>query len=242
MPFIIFALINKLKKPKQSKKAITEKYVKQKYETQKVTSTKKSKANPRINLSTKKWREACNEFVVIDLETTGLDAKLDDIIEIAAVRYKDKKIIDSYTTLVNPLKPIPEHITKINGITNEMVKNAPTIEEALPKLIDFISDSIIVAHNASFDLKFLKSHAARMGIEISNPYTDTLTLSRKVFPELENHKLTTVANHIGFYADTFHRAYNDAMACGQILLKCIEILDKNDLAKKNIQRKKTNFG
>lgn len=174
-----------------------------------------------------KWIGTCNDFVVIDFETTGLDSINNEIIEVSALKYKDRSLVDTYITLVKPKKRIPGYITQINGITNEMVESSPGVEEVIPKLADFIGDSVIVAHNASFDMKFLKCNAERCGLVINNDYIDTLALSRKAFPCLRNHKLATVARHIGITDEGWHRAEFDTRATAQVLLKCIECLEQS---------------
>jgi DNA polymerase III epsilon subunit family exonuclease len=165
-----------------------------------------------------------NNYVVIDFETTGLDAIRNEIIEVAALKFKDKSLIDSYITLIKPKYSIPSYITQITGISNKMVSTAPPMEQVIPKLVDFIGDSIIVAHNASFDMKFLKCNAQRCGFEIVNQYIDTLSLSRKAFPGLDNHKLATVASHVGIKDGNWHRAEFDTRVTAEILFKCIESL------------------
>ncbi|ATW24579.1 exonuclease domain-containing protein [Candidatus Formimonas warabiya] len=182
--------------------------------------------NPKINIFTKKGRSLCNDFVVLDFETTGLSATDDKIIEIAAVRYINYEEIDSFTTLVNPGIPIPAGATEVNHITDEMVRHAPRIGDVLPDLIKFIGESIIIAHNASFDMGFFKWNAAQSGGEISNPVIDTLSVSRKMFPELHNHKLGTVVEHLGISINNAHRALNDAKATGQIMIHCLRTLER----------------
>ncbi|MCX8129868.1 MAG: 3'-5' exonuclease [Clostridia bacterium] len=173
----------------------------------------------------KKWSGKCNDFIVIDFETTGLSAEANEIIEVSALKYIDRKFVGSYITLVKPKTRIPGYITQINGITNEMVKDSPCIEDVMPKLIDFIGDLLIVAHNANFDMKFLKYHAEKCGYKVSNPSLDTLILSRKAFPSLTNHKLATVAQHVGIKDGGWHRAEFDTRATAEILLKCLECLE-----------------
>ncbi len=170
----------------------------------------------------KKLTQKCTDFVVIDFETTGLDAIKNELIEVSALKYVGRNFVDSYITLIKPKIKIPYYITQINGITNEMVKDAPSIEEVIPRLVDFIGPSVLVAHNAAFDMKFLKCNAQRCGLEVKNSYIDTLSLSRKTFPELHNHKLATVARHIGIHEEGWHRAEFDTRATAEILLRCTE--------------------
>lgn len=185
--------------------------------------------NKKVTPKTIKWRDICRkEFIAIDIETTGLEADRDRIIEIAAVKYADLRESDRFCTLINPGIRIPRFITEINGITNDMVKDAPTIKEVLPRFIEFIGNSVLVAHNARFDLGFLNHNAWRLGYKSDNPYIDTLSLCRNVFPGFCNYKLGTVAENLGIDLRNAHRALADTRAVGQILVKCINRLDETD--------------
>lgn len=174
-----------------------------------------------VNFFTKKWSSACfSEFVVLDFETTGLNPHEDKIVEFAAIRYKDGVLQDYYTSLINPKIKIPPLAYKIHGISDYMVRDAPYIENCIDVLINFIGDSIIVAHNAPFDMGFLAANTSQI---ISNPVIDTLKISRKMFPQYKNHKLITVAKNLNVPNNTFHRSHSDAVVTAGILLKCIEI-------------------
>lgn len=164
------------------------------------------------------------EFVIFDLETTGLSSNKDKITEIGAVKIRNGEIIDSFSAFVNPQIHIPEFITKLTGITDEMVKDAPPIEEMLPQFLDFIKDAPVAAHNASFDMGFIKHNAKAIGIDIQNTVIDTLQLCRYMFPELSSHKLNIVTKHLGIELENHHRAVDDSKATGEILIKCFEIL------------------
>lgn len=156
-------------------------------------------------------------FVAIDTETTGLSPLYNELIEVSAIKYQGSKKIDTFSQLIRPKKPIPYTITKITGITNEMVENAPQVEEVMPELIRFVGKLPIVAHNAGFDLGFLRNNAK--GYFCENPIIDTVALSRKMLPQLPNHKLGTVAKHLGVEEDGFHRAEFDCECCAQIYMK-----------------------
>jgi len=169
------------------------------------------------------------EFVVFDIETTGLQADKDKITEIGAVKLRNGQIVDTYSTFVNPQIPIPEHIVKLTGITDEMVAEAPTVESVLPEFLEFSKGAVLVAHNASFDAGFIRHNARVLGIEMENPVVDTLELSRQLFPELSKHRLNIVAKHLGVELKNHHRALDDAMACAGIFTKCIEILKKKNV-------------
>lgn len=170
------------------------------------------------------------EFVVFDIETTGLSADKDKITEIGAVKIKEGKIVDTFSTFVNPEIPIPEFVVKLTGITDDMVSDAPTIDKVLPEFLEFVGTSPLVAHNAVFDTGFIRHNARLINRNVDNPVIDTLELSRQMFPELKKHKLDVVAKHLGVSLENHHRALDDAKACGEIFIKCLEIL-----AEKNVK-------
>lgn len=164
------------------------------------------------------------EFVILDIETTGLDAKKDKITEIGAVKIKDGKIVGEFSSFVNPQVPIPPFIVKLTGITDDMVKDSPTIDEVLPRFLEFSGSAVLVAHNSPFDLGFIKYNAALIERTIDNPVLDTLQLSRKLFPELNKHKLNIVAGHLGIKMKNHHRAIDDSRTTAHIFIKCLDIL------------------
>lgn len=159
-------------------------------------------------------------FVAIDVETTGLSPVYNELIEISAIKYEKAKKKDTFSTLIKPKKEISDTITNITGITNEMVKNAPNIEQVMPKLIDFIGEYPIVAHNANFDYSFLQNNSQKSFSK--NKVIDTVAISRKMLPSLPNHKLNTVSKYIGIEEDGFHRAEFDCECCAKIYIKYLE--------------------
>lgn len=161
-----------------------------------------------------------NIFVAIDVETTGLSPITNELIEVSAIKYDGNRKIDTYTTLIKPKVRIPYYITNITGITNEMVKNAPQVEEVMPNLIEFIGNSKIVAHNANFDYKFIQNYSRNAFSK--NTLIDTVQLGRKMYPNLPNHKLGTIAKHIGITEDSFHRAEFDCECCAKIYIEYLE--------------------
>ncbi|MBP2073171.1 PolC-type DNA polymerase III [Thermoanaerobacterium butyriciformans] len=174
-----------------------------------------------------------DSFVVFDIETTGLSSINDSIIEIGAVKIKDCQIIDTFETFVNPQIHISRFITKLTGITDDMVNGYPPIEEVLPKFLEFIKGSTLVAHNANFDVTFIKTKAKNIGIEVDNPVLDTLELSRHMYENLKNYKLDTVAQYLGVSLENHHRAVDDARATAEIFLKSIAKLKENGVYKVN---------
>lgn len=161
-------------------------------------------------------------YVVFDLETTGFSSKNDKIIEIGAVKIKKGLVVDRFSEFVNPEMRIPYNITELTSITDEMVENAETIEKILPKFLEFCKDSVIVAHNAGFDVGFIKKNARDIGEEFNYPVLDTVPLARYLYPELKKVKLNIVAKHLGVSLENHHRAVDDAKCTGDILLKCFE--------------------
>ena len=171
-------------------------------------------------------------FVVFDIETTGLSKETESITEIGAVKVVDGKIIDRFSTFVNPERPIPAEITQLTGITNEMVADAPVITEILPKFLEFCQDAVLVAHNANFDTGFIRLNAERKcGIEVKNTVLDTLELSRALLPELKKHKLDIVCEQLGVSLEGHHRAVNDAEATAEVFLKFIDMLVEKEIYK-----------
>lgn len=164
-------------------------------------------------------------YVVFDIETTGLSKEKEMITEIGAVKVADGKIIDRFSTFVNPQRPISAEITKLTGITDDMVKDAPTIENVLPEFLKFCEDTVLVAHNASFDTGFIRIAAERAGLgELHHTVVDTLELARALLPELNKHKLDIVCEYLGVTLNGHHRAVNDAEATAEVFIKFLDML------------------
>lgn len=163
-------------------------------------------------------------YVAFDLETTGFSSKNDKIIEIGAVKIKGGKIIDSFSEFVNPERRIPYEITELTTITDDMVRNSETIDKILPRFMEFCKNSVLVAHNAAFDVGFIKKNCRDLNIEFDYSVLDTVVLARFLYPELKKVKLNIVAKHLGIKLETHHRAVDDAKCCGDILLRCFEDL------------------
>ena len=174
------------------------------------------------------------EYVAFDLETTGLYARRDRIIEIGAVRMRDGREIDRFQTFVDPGQPLEKRTVDLTGITDEMLRGAPTIEEALPKFLEFVKGSVLVAHNADFDTTFIRWACREQGIEYNLTSVDTLTISQNLLTELNKFTLDTVAKHFGLEDFNHHRAGDDALICGKIMGKLIPML--KDLNISDIQQ------
>ncbi len=170
------------------------------------------------------------EFVVFDLETTGLSSNNEGITEIAGVKIKGGEITETYSTFVNPEKPIPIKITELTGITNDMVKNERPIREVLPEFLSFADGCCLVAHNADFDMGFIRAKAKQSGRAVNNPVADTLKFSRVLLKNLRRHKLNLVAKHFEISLENHHRAIDDAMATAKIFLRFREMLKEEGLA------------
>lgn len=166
------------------------------------------------------------KFISFDLETTGFKSGHDKIIEIGAVKFNDDFSIDSkFQTLVNPEIEISEDVTKINGITNEMVLDAPKIQDVLIPFSDFCKDTLLVAYNSPFDYKFLKHDFDLFKSQKPNGLIlDVLTLSRKTFLGLEKYNLKSVAEHLKIDLSNIdlHRADGDALICGLVFIEIIK--------------------
>ena len=166
------------------------------------------------------------EFVAFDLETTGLSSRNDRIIEIGAVILKNGQELDRFQTFVDPERPLERKIVELTGITDEMLKGAPKIEEVLPKFLDFIGGRVLVAHNSDFDTGFIRAECARQGYEYNFTAADTLILSQNLLRHLNKFKLDIVSNALSLPDFNHHRAGDDAMTCGLIMTKLMEKLEQ----------------
>ena len=168
-----------------------------------------------------------DEFVVFDIETTGLSPARERITEIGAVKIIDGEIKDKFSTFVNPEKPISASITGITGITDEMVKDAPSEAEAVKKFLDFCGkNAVVVAHNAGFDTSFIKTASERNKLEYTLTHIDTLSISRGMFSQLKNHKLDTIAKFLKLGDFNHHRAYDDAFMLAKIFQQMLQKLSE----------------
>ncbi|MCQ6528676.1 3'-5' exonuclease [Bacillus mycoides] len=163
------------------------------------------------------------DYVVIDFETTGFNPYNDKIIQVAAVKYHNHELVDQFVSYVNPERSIPNRITSLTGITNYRVSDAPTIEEVLPLFLAFLHTNVIVAHNASFDMRFLKSNVNMLGLpEPKNNVIDTVFLAKKYMKHAPNHKLETLKRMLGIRLSS-HNAFDDCITCAAVYQKCAAV-------------------
>ncbi len=167
-------------------------------------------------------------YVVIDIETTGLDPLYCDIIEVSAIKYSSGAVVDRFSSLVKPPEPLDDdYITELTGITNDMLDGAPPAADVLPLFHSFIADSVLVGYNVNFDINFLYDKMLPLSLILSNSFVDVLRIARRLLPELKNHKQVTVADHFGITPDAAHRALSDCETCGNIYVKLqAEIINK----------------
>lgn len=160
------------------------------------------------------------DFVVVDVETTGAKTPPARITEIGAYRVRRGRIVAEFHTLVNPQSAIPPFIVQLTGITEAMVENAPVFGEVAPAWLSFAADAVLVAHNAPFDVRFINSEIARVypGRRMANPHLCTVSLSRRVVPQLANHRLHTLAEHFSINIANRHRAADDARATAEVFI------------------------
>ena len=166
----------------------------------------------------KKLNKYVSDYVVFDLETTGTSCTSDAVIEISAVKVKDGQVVDEFSTLVNPERPIPYWASAVNGIYDDMVLDSPIFEIALKDFLEFAGDAVLVGHNIhTFDMKFIMRDAVKYwGQTVGNDYIDTLQLARQYLPELSHHRLVDLADYYGISSDGAHRALNDCRMNQQV--------------------------
>ncbi len=163
-------------------------------------------------------------YVVFDIETTGFSADRNKIIEIGAVKVERGEIVDRFSEFINPETPIPFRITELTSIRDDMVMSAPTVDVILPKFMEFSKGCIMVAHNADFDMSFIKKNCKDLGLPCNDTYLDTVELSKFLIPNLNNYKLQTVAKALNVSLEHHHRAVDDAECTAQFFVKEIEML------------------
>lgn len=161
-----------------------------------------------------------DSYVIFDTETTGLKDQFDQIIEIGALKYIDNELVKEYDVLINPKIDIPEIITSITGITNDMVEHEKTIEQVLPEFIDFIGDLPVICHNAPFDIGFINTNLKRLNLpEMKNEAIDTVELAREYIPRAYNYKLETLKKYFKLDFGS-HRSVEDCKTTNYIYQEC----------------------
>lgn len=163
------------------------------------------------------------EYVVFDIETTGLDEETCTIIEIAAVKIIKGNIVQSWSTLIDPKVELPRNIVELTGITQDMLSGKPTLNQVLPDLYKFCHGCTLVAHNIEFDIRFVRHYAVKCNIYFDNPTMDTLAMSRQKLKGLKNHKLGTICAHLGIVNNSAHRALSDTVATAELYLHLVNM-------------------
>ena len=166
----------------------------------------------------KQRREYVRDYVLYDLETTGISSLYDEVVEISAVKVRNGKIVDEFSELVNPGRPIPYAASRVNNISDKMVENARSFEKVLPEFLAFAGDDVLAGHNiAGFDMKFLYRDCEKyFGQTLTNDYIDTLAIAKMCFPEWKHRKLSDLAEHYGISTKGAHRALADCRMNQQV--------------------------
>ena len=165
-------------------------------------------------------------YCVLDLETTGFSATTEKITEVGIMKVKNGEILDQFSCFVNPQKHIPQRVTEVTKITDDMVKEAETIEQVFPKIVEFVKDSVLVAHNAPFDMGFLKQNAKNLGYDFDFTYLDTLSLAKDLFPDYKKYKLGKIAENLGIKVEVAHRALDDVDTTVKVFNVMMDMLKK----------------
>ena len=163
-------------------------------------------------------------YCVLDLETTGFSFRTEKITEVGIMKVKNGEVIDEFSCFVNPEKPIPQRVVEVTNITDDMVKDAETIDKVMPKILEFVGDSVLVAHNADFDIGFLKYNANELGLSLDNTYLDTLRLAKDLFPDYKKYKLGKIAENLGIKVEVAHRALDDVDTTVKVLNVMLNML------------------
>ncbi len=184
---------------------------------------------PSVSFS--KGQDLDTTYCVLDLETTGLSFRTEKITEIGVMKVKSGEVLEEFSCFVNPEKPIPQKVVEVTNITDDMVKDAETIDVVMPKLLDFLGDSVLVAHNADFDIGFLKYNAKELGYELNNTYLDTLRLAKDLFPDYKKYKLGIIAENLGIKVEVAHRALDDVDTTVKVFRVMLDMLRERGVKK-----------
>lgn len=163
------------------------------------------------------------DYVVFDIETTGLSAYYNEIIEISAIKVRNDKVVDEFSSLIKPQGKISSFITNLTGISNEMVNDAPCIDKVLKDFLLFIGNDVLIGHNVNFDIGFVNTNLLRLGHDqLCNDFVDNLRIARKVLTELHHHRLADLANYYLIDTTGAHRGLKDSYMTYEIFLKLKE--------------------
>ena len=185
--------------------------------------------NPIVTNS--KGQDIDTTYCVLDLETTGFSATSEKITEVGIMKVKNGEVIDEFSCFVNPEKHIAERVSEVTNITDDMVADAETIDKVFPKILEFLGDSVIVAHNAGFDVGFLKQNAKKLGYDFDYTYLDTLSLAKDLFPEYKKYKLGKIAENLGIKVEVAHRALDDVDTTVKVFNVMMDMLKKRGAKK-----------
>lgn len=178
-----------------------------------------------------KGQDIDTTYCILDLETTGFSATTEKITEVGIMKFKDGEVIDEFSCFVNPEKHIPQRVTEVTNITDDMVKDAETIKDVFPKILEFIKDSVLVAHNAPFDIGFLKQNAKVLGYDFDYTYLDTLSLAKDLFPDYKKYKLGKIAENLGIKVEVAHRALDDVDTTVKVFKVMLDMLKERGAKK-----------
>lgn len=178
-----------------------------------------------------KGQDIDTTYCVLDLETTGFSATTEKITEVGIMKVKNGEVLEEFSCFVNPEKHIPQRVSEVTNITDEMVADAETIDKVFPKILDFIKDSVLVAHNAPFDIGFLKQNAKNLGYEFDYTYLDTLSLAKDLFPDYKKYKLGKIAENLGIKVEVAHRALDDVDTTVKVFRVMMDMLKEKGAKK-----------
>lgn len=169
--------------------------------------------------------EDLENYTVVDIETTGLNWNYNKILEISAIKVRNRKVVSEFSKLINPHEPLPHFIKNLTGITDEMAKDAEELIDVLSNFKEFLGDDIIVGQNVNFDVNFLYDNFEKeLNISLKNDFVDTLRIARRLLPELNHHRLDDLTNYFNIEARDKHRALNDCVLTNKVYLKMCEIV------------------
>ena len=173
-------------------------------------------------------------YVVLDIETTGFSADRDEIIELSALRIVNNKVTEEFSELINPCCYVSSYISNLTGITQQMLYDAPLAPEVLGRFVEFVSDSMIMGHNVTFDIGFINRNMQKyFNSGFNNDYIDTLKLARKFLPQLKSHKLGLIAQHFNFNTDGMHRGLKDCIVTNMCYQKFLQMNKEQQLKQTN---------